>query len=296
MLLLAGRLTIFCRNIVSSSPISLHYRYAYSSSNSLENDLGESASASSQLSGLKATNSYEGPLHTPILIPSISSTASVFLSSQPRAPRQAWIETLKLYNGDKENSKAKPLDHNLPLGLVDLSPEVFATFPRLDLVHKNLYWQAHYRIVDWRCITRRSEMTYRSQRKPWPQKGTGRARHGNRRTHLWHGGSQCKGPRGPTAFFSVLPRHVRLAGLISMLTVKHAQEEAYTLFAHANASRKAAFAKSGLNHLDNKDMLETLKIAEQQARFIEVSNASALYLRELISARNWGSSVLFITE
>lgn len=58
----------------------------------------------------------------------------VTCSFRRMAPRQVWVESL---NAEKERY----------LDIVDLHPDVFATFPRLDLVHKNLYWQAHYRIV-----------------------------------------------------------------------------------------------------------------------------------------------------
>lgn len=76
---------------------------------------------------------------------------------------------------------------------------------------------------DWRCITTRAELVHRSRRKPWPQKGTGRARHGNRRTHIFKGGGQCKGPRGPESYFSILPYSMRLQGLLGMLSAKQAQ-------------------------------------------------------------------------
>ncbi|VDO05982.1 unnamed protein product [Rodentolepis nana] len=135
---------------------------------------------------------------------------SITCSHRNVLPRQVWVESL-----DEERERY--------LDIVDLHPDVFATFPRLDLVHQNLYWQAHYRIVDWRCITTRADLVHRSRRKPWPQKGTGRARHGNRRTHIFKGGAQCNGPRGPESFFSILPYSVRLYGLLGMLSAKQAQ-------------------------------------------------------------------------
>ncbi|VUZ43714.1 unnamed protein product [Hymenolepis diminuta] len=137
-------------------------------------------------------------------------SSSVTCSQRNVLPRQVWVESL-------DDGKERYLD------IVDLHPDIFATFPRLDLVHQNLYWQAHYRIVDWRCITTRAELVHRSRRKPWPQKGTGRARHGNRRTHIFKGGGQCNGPRGPESYFSILPYTVRLYGLLGMLSAKQAQ-------------------------------------------------------------------------
>ncbi|VDQ14134.1 unnamed protein product [Trichobilharzia regenti] len=79
--------------------------------------------------------------------------------------------------------------------------------------------------LDWRCITTRAELPYRSRKKPWPQKKTGKARHGNRRTHIWINGGQCKGPRGPESFFSVLPYADRITvmSLLSLISKASSQ-------------------------------------------------------------------------
>ena len=56
--------------------------------------------------------------------------------------------------------------------------------------------------------------------KPWPQKGTGRARHKSRYGPQWKGGYKVNGPKGPTSFFYVLPKAKRVEGLCTALTVK----------------------------------------------------------------------------
>lgn len=56
--------------------------------------------------------------------------------------------------------------------------------------------------------------------KPWPQKGTGRARHKSRFGPQWKGGYKVNGPKGPTSFFYVLPKEKRIEGLCTALTVK----------------------------------------------------------------------------
>jgi large subunit ribosomal protein L4 len=47
-----------------------------------------------------------------------------------------------------------------------------------------------------------------SRRKPWRQKGTGRARHGDRRSPIWRGGGVIFGPH-PRSFSQKLPRRAR---------------------------------------------------------------------------------------
>ena len=59
-------------------------------------------------------------------------------------------------------------------------------------------------------------------RKPWRQKGTGRARQGSTRSPLWRGGGVALGPR-PRDYTYKLPKKVRRSALRSALSMK-AQE------------------------------------------------------------------------
>jgi len=56
-------------------------------------------------------------------------------------------------------------------------------------------------------------------KKPWRQKGTGRSRHGSRRSPLWKGGGVIFGPKPRDYSFS-LPKKVRRLALKSVLTTK----------------------------------------------------------------------------
>ncbi len=56
-------------------------------------------------------------------------------------------------------------------------------------------------------------------RKPWRQKGTGRARHGSRRSPIWVGGGKAHTPR-PRNYDVKMPRKMRRAALRSALSVK----------------------------------------------------------------------------
>lgn len=64
-------------------------------------------------------------------------------------------------------------------------------------------------------------------RKPWRQKGTGRARHGSSRSPIWVGGGVVFAKK-PRDFSYTLPKKVRRLALKSALSVK-AQDEAVTL-------------------------------------------------------------------
>jgi large subunit ribosomal protein L4 len=60
-------------------------------------------------------------------------------------------------------------------------------------------------------------------RKPWRQKGTGRARQGSRRAPNWVGGGKVHTPR-PRDYSVKMPRKMRRAALRSALSVKAAQK------------------------------------------------------------------------
>ncbi len=63
-----------------------------------------------------------------------------------------------------------------------------------------------------------------SGRKPWRQKGTGRARAGTRSSPIWVGGGRAFGPK-PRDYGYEIPKKVRRLALKSALTLK-AQDEA----------------------------------------------------------------------
>lgn len=56
-------------------------------------------------------------------------------------------------------------------------------------------------------------------RKPWPQKHTGRARHGSRRSPIWRGGGIAWGPK-PRDYSYELPKKVRRYALALALTAR----------------------------------------------------------------------------
>lgn len=57
-------------------------------------------------------------------------------------------------------------------------------------------------------------------RKPWRQKGTGRARHGSIREPQWRGGGTVFGPRPGRNYLQAMPRKMRRLALRSALSVK----------------------------------------------------------------------------
>ena len=57
-------------------------------------------------------------------------------------------------------------------------------------------------------------------KKPWRQKGTGRARHGSIRSPLWKGGGVTHGPRTERVFEKDVPKKMRRKALLMVLSQK----------------------------------------------------------------------------
>ena len=75
-------------------------------------------------------------------------------------------------------------------------------------------------------------------KKPWKQKGTGRARHGSIRSPLWRGGGITFGPRSNRNFSKKINRKTKHMGLLTVLT-EHAAEDKVLVVEDLSSSGKA---------------------------------------------------------
>jgi large subunit ribosomal protein L4 len=76
--------------------------------------------------------------------------------------------------------------------------------------------------------------------KPWRQKGTGRARHGSRRSPIWVGGGTTHGPRNDKDYSQKINRKMKRFALASLLSKKCADGE---VFVFENLELKPAKTK-----------------------------------------------------
>jgi len=101
---------------------------------------------------------------------------------------------------------------------VELPAEIFETQVNIDLMHQALLMQlANARLGTHKTKTR-SEVSG-GGRKPWKQKGTGRARQGSIRSAQWVGGGKIHTPR-PRKYTMHMPRQMRRNALRSALSAK----------------------------------------------------------------------------
>lgn len=101
---------------------------------------------------------------------------------------------------------------------VELPEAIFAAPVNPGLMHQALVRQMVNARLGTRDTKTRNEVAG-GGRKPWRQKGTGRARQGSTRSAQWKGGGRIHTPH-PTEFYLAMPRKMRRAALRSALTVK----------------------------------------------------------------------------
>jgi large subunit ribosomal protein L4 len=101
-------------------------------------------------------------------------------------------------------------------------------------------------------------------RKPWKQKGTGRARAGSNTSPLWPGGGRAFGPK-PRDYRTDLPKQQRRAALVSALSLKageNAVQVIDSLQMSAPRTKDVAEALKKLG-LDSKRTLLVLETADE---------------------------------
>jgi large subunit ribosomal protein L4 len=100
---------------------------------------------------------------------------------------------------------------NEKVGSVDLRDEVFGGRVKTDLIHESVV-RANAAQRRGTHATKTRAMVSGSGKKPWRQKGTGRARVGETRNPLWRKGGTTFGPQ-PRSYEYQLPRKVEKGAL-----------------------------------------------------------------------------------
>jgi len=106
-------------------------------------------------------------------------------------------------------------------GDITLDKEVFGTEVRADLLHRMVNYQLAKRRGGNHKVKQRHEITG-TGKKPWAQKGTGRARAGDLKRNIDRGGATVFGPVVRSHAID-LPKKVRKAALRSALSAKAAE-------------------------------------------------------------------------
>jgi len=119
----------------------------------------------------------------------------------------------------------KDLEGNV-LRTIEVSDAVFGALFRPALVHQIMVGHLANRRVGTHSTKTRAEVRG-GGRKPWRQKGTGRARQGSIRSPQWRGGGVTMGPK-PRDYSQRLPKKMRHVAIRAMLA-QRVREDALTV-------------------------------------------------------------------
>ncbi len=166
---------------------------------------------------------------------------------------------------------------------VELPDEIFAVKINVDLMHQAYLRQMANARLGTHSTKRRGEVAG-GGRKPWKQKGTGRARQGSTNAVQWVGGGRVHTPK-PRDYSQDMPKKMRRAALRSALSVK------------ANNSAIVMVADLALPSHKSSEMAKAVKaLAGEDRALILIPDKSESYTDAIRSGRNLADSKLLLAN
>jgi large subunit ribosomal protein L4 len=170
-------------------------------------------------------------------------------------------------------------------GSINLPETVFGVAWNPDLVHEVVIaMQANAR-ANTAHTKDRSEVAG-GGKKPWKQKGTGRARHGSRRSPIWVGGGVAHGPRNDRDYTQKINRKVKAKALATVLSRKFSDGELIAIDTLGLTEAKAAMAKQIIKVVATGSEKTDLATKRKNAGLVVVPNRDLTIER---SFQNFGN-------
>ena len=171
---------------------------------------------------------------------------------------------------------------------VELPPAIFEAPIKKELMHQALVRQYANARLGTRKTKTRAEVSG-GGRKPWRQKGTGRARQGSTRAPNWAKGGKAHTPR-PRDFSQSMPRKMRQAALRAALSVKAREAQIVVLDELRLEQPKTKEMAAALQRLTGTSsvlivLAERDEMVERSARnlpSVKTLSASYLNVRDLL--------------
>jgi large subunit ribosomal protein L4 len=160
-------------------------------------------------------------------------------------------------------------------GSIELADHIFGLEPRSDLIHRVIQWQLNKRQQGTHQAKSRGEIS-RTTKKLGPQKGSGGARHGSRKSGIFVGGGKAFGPRFRSHETS-LNKKIRALGLRHAISSK-AKDQSLVILDQAASDGKTktlvkAFEQLGLANaliIDGANVNESFAKAARSIPNIDV--------------------------
>ena len=155
-------------------------------------------------------------------------------------------------------------------GTADLSDSIFGITPNMPVMHQVVRAQR----ASWRRgthSTRTRGEVRGGGRKPWRQKGTGRARQGSIRAPQWRGGGVVFGPQPRSHAFKVNRKEIKLA-MRSALSAKLADGELVVVSAFDFEKPRTKDAVAALKALGIEGRVTVIVAPEDENAYLSFRN------------------------
>lgn len=175
------------------------------------------------------------------------------------------------------------------VGEVELRDDIFAVEPNVAVMHQAFLRQMANARQGTHKTKTRTEVRG-GGRKPWRQKGTGRARQGSIRAPHWRGGGVVFGPT-PRSYRQKMPRKMRRLALRSALSVKAAEAHVVVVDSLALAEPRTKGLLELLNRLGLESSVllllpgegrEGVQLSAQNLQHVKTLLPEYLNIRDLL--------------
>ena len=173
-------------------------------------------------------------------------------------------------------------------GKIKLADEVFGLAPRPDILQRMVRWQLAKRQAGSHKTKGRHEVN-RTGAKMYRQKGTGNARHGDRKVPQFRGGGRAHGPV-PRSHAIGLPKKVRALALKHALSAKAASQGLVVLDAASVEAPKTKLLQGQLERLglgnalivDGNEIEANFRLAARNIAGIDVLPARGINVYDIM--------------
>ncbi|MBI5099903.1 MAG: 50S ribosomal protein L4 [Nitrospirae bacterium] len=177
---------------------------------------------------------------------------------------------------------------NKPVGKVELPDDIFGVKVNSELLHEVV----HNHLANKRqgnAATKTKGLVSGGGKKPYKQKGTGRARAGSNRSPLWRGGGTIFGPQ-PRDYSYRLPKKAKWLALSSALAAKFADNEVVIIDDLSLIEPKTKAVKSMLKGLGLDNVLiivpeknGNLELAARNIPRVNIARVSELNVYSILA-------------
>jgi large subunit ribosomal protein L4 len=206
-------------------------------------------------------------------------TVKVAKKSVVKSEKKVVAKSLNKLEANVYSQEGKEVSH------IALSEKVFGVAWNANLVHDVVVSMQGNARSNTAHTKSRAEVSG-GGKKPWKQKGTGRARHGSTRSPIWSGGGVAHGPRNERDYTRKINKNVRAKALASVLSQKLSHDEIVFVDTLTFAEPKTKDARKFLTVLSSIEGKKEIGVKKSNAALIVLSGRDE---HTELSFRNFGN-------